>query len=415
MLKKEVSIKKFYFFAMAPTGSGISGSDRIFIELAREWSKSIPITIYTTQEGFDMVKRQKLSGKYLKLEKVERGKLPNNFFLKYFYKIYLGIKLGYSLPITDHRSLITFIYSSSDFWMDVFPAVILKIRFGEKVRWIATWYQTAPKPLRGFSEQKVTNNKHTKERVLTYKFPAFLYWLSQLIAKPLITKYAGKVVVNNEDEKKQFPEHTKRGDTKVLLGAVPLDQIKKFLTDHRPQITGHQFDAVFQGRFHPQKGVVELIDIWKKVVEKKPGAKLAMIGDGPLMEKVKSQITNYKLQNNVNLFGYLFDGPKKYSIFASSKLVVHPAFYDSGGMASAEAMAFGIPAIGFNLKAYGSYYPKGMLKIKTGNLDQFAQGIINMLEDDNLRKRVGLEAKKMIENNWSWKKRAQEVLKLINS
>src|SRR3989344_9476492 len=113
MLRNQARTKEFYFYALASTGQGLSGSDRIFIELAREWSKSIPITIYTTQEGFDMVKRQKLSGKYLKLEKVERGKLPNNFFLKYFYKIYLGIKLGYSLPITDHRSLITFIYSSS--------------------------------------------------------------------------------------------------------------------------------------------------------------------------------------------------------------------------------------------------------------------------------------------------------------
>ena len=51
-----------------------------------------------------------------------------------------------------------------------------------------------------------------------------------------------------------------------------------------------KYDAVFIGRFHPQKGVLELIDIWKRVVNKKPQAKLAMIGDGPLMKKVQLKI-----------------------------------------------------------------------------------------------------------------------------
>jgi len=158
---------------------------------------------------------------------------------------------------------------------------------------------------------------------------------------------------------------------------------------------------------------LELIDIWKRVVEKRPDAKLAMIGDGPLMTKVKLQITNYKLQKNVKLFGYVFDGPKKYKIFSQSKVVVHPAFYDSGGMAAGEAMAFGLPAVGFDLKAYKSYYPKGMVKVKIGDIDAFAKAVINFLEDENYRKRIGQEAKEMIWGEWGWEKRTREILQKI--
>ena len=247
----------------------------------------------------------------------------------------------------------------------------------------------------------------------TYKFPAFLYWFSQLISKPLITKYADKIIVNNEDEKKQFPENTKRGDTIVLLGAVPLDSIKEWKSGRGGVEVKKIYDSVFQGRFHPQKGVVELIDIWKKVVEKIPDAKLAMIGDGPLMNEVRQRITMNKLTNNIKLYGYVFDGPEKYKIFSQSKIVVHPAFYDSGGMASAEAMAFGIPAVGFDLKAYESYYPKGMIKVETGNSEAFINAIIKLLDKDKLRKKLGVEAKRMIAQNWSWDYRAKEVFEKV--
>ena len=161
---------QFYFFALAPTGEGISGSDRVFIELARRWSEKIPLTIYTTEEGIKMMQRQKLKGKLLKIIKVEKGKLPKNFFIRYLYKIFLAINLGLSLQITDHQSRITFIYSSSEFWMDSLPALIIKIRY-PKINWIAAWYQTAPNPLKGFIEQsskvKVQRTPLESPRLLT--------------------------------------------------------------------------------------------------------------------------------------------------------------------------------------------------------------------------------------------------------
>ena len=422
---------QFYFFALAPTGEGISGSDRIFIELARNWSEHTPVTIFTTEEGIKMVKRQKLKGRLLKVEKVEKGKLPVNFFFKYLYKIFLGINLGLSLQITNQRSQVTFIYSSSEFWMDSLPALILKIRH-PNIKWIAAWYQTAPNPFKGFEENstkvKVQRTPLESPRLLTgqggrrqsrYSLSALFYWLMQFPIKPLISKFADKIIVNNKQEKKQFPNYTKRGDTIVLIGAVPLKEIENWKTSASSSLKignlPKVYDAVFQGRFHPQKGVVELIDIWKKVVEKIPYAKLAMIGDGPLMNKVKLQISNYKLQNNIVLFGYLFDGEEKYKIFSQSKIVVHPAYYDSGGMAAAEAMAFGVACVGFNLKAYNSYYPEGMIKAKIGDLDSFAHKITELIDNPKLRKDLGDKAKAMIYKNYSWDARAKEILqKIIN-
>jgi glycosyltransferase involved in cell wall biosynthesis len=391
--------KIIYIFALAAQGSGISGSDRIFIEFAKRWAKKSSVKIYVDSEGREMCKRQNLQDRNIKYTIANIPQL--GFFLNYIQRIIAGIRLGLTLRLENSSN--TIIYSASEFWMDSLPCFILKLRFS-KVRWAASWYMTAPNPLVGFRE----GNRENK-----YRVSAFFYWLVQLPIKPIIARFADFVLINNEDERKQFPRHNRLGKAIVVIGAVNLTETEKYKKKFLklPQV----YDAVFQGRFHPQKGVVELIDIWKKVTVQKPNAKLVMIGDGPLMSEVKKKVKNLNLEKNIELLGYVFDGNKKYRTFAQSKVVVHPAFYDSGGMAAAEAMAFGLPCVGFNLLSYQSYYPYGMIKVKIGDLNAFAREILRLLNDKNVREKKGEEALEMIKKSWSWDVRAKEVLEKITA
>ncbi|HCB22829.1 hypothetical protein A3H81_01585 [Candidatus Daviesbacteria bacterium RIFCSPLOWO2_02_FULL_38_18] len=375
-----MGFKKIYIFALAAAGQGISGGDRIFIEFARRWSKEIPVTIYLWEQGFQMCQRQHLEISNVKflISEMESWKRLG-FIINYFARIIEGIRLGLTTKLENSKD--TIVYSASEFWMDSLPALILQLRFS-KIKWAAAWYQTAPSPLKGFSG-------------------ALPYWLVQLPIKPLINRFANFVLVNNDEEKKQFHNAV------VVLGAIDLQKIKIWKSKYKnlPKI----YDAVFQGRFHPQKGVLELIDIWKLVIAKKPDAKLVMIGDGPLMESVKLEVKKEKLENNIKLTGYLFDGKEKYRIFSQSKVVVHPAFYDSGGMASYEAMAFDLPCVGFNLSSYSSYYPKGMEKAPEGDLKLFADKILQLLVDKKLYGKVAGNAYQLVAN-MTWDKRARQIL-----
>ncbi len=52
----------FHFFALAAVGVGISGGDRIFIELARHWvKKGHQIHIYVWKDGAQIIKNWNLS------------------------------------------------------------------------------------------------------------------------------------------------------------------------------------------------------------------------------------------------------------------------------------------------------------------------------------------------------------------
>lgn len=392
--------KKIYIFALAALGRGISGSDRIFIEFSKIWSKDHMVTIYVWEEGYRMCQRQNLNELGIKCQvstMLSWSKL--GFLVNYFARIVEGVKIGLTIKVDNSKN--TIIYSASEFWMDSLPGLVLKLRYPQ-ITWAAAWYQTAPSPSQGFAESN---------RIKRYHLRAFLYWLMQLPIKPLIAKFADFVLVNNEEEKKQFPRHAIEKKAIVVLGAVDLKGIKswKFKFRNLPKI----YDAVFQGRFHPQKGVIELIEIWKYVVKKKPTAKLVMIGDGPLMKNVKFKIQNLKLEKNIILTGYLFDGEEKYRIFNQGKTVVHPAIFDSGGMSSMEAMAFGLPAVGFNLKSYEYYYPLGMIKVTYGSLEKFAQAILNLLSDNKLYNKMSREAIDLITEKMSWKYRSRQILNQV--
>jgi len=396
-----MEIKKIYIFALAAHGQGISGGDRIFIEFARRWSKYTEVNIWVCHEGYQLCQRQKLSAKNLNYFVSNFRSLRNlGFFINYLSRILKGIWIGLTINLDNPSE--TIVYSASEFWMDSLPAWVLKLRFS-KIKWVAAWYQTAPKPWLGFSEGRRENK---------YKFKAFFYWLAQLPIKPLIANFADYVLVNNIIEKKQFNRLDTKKRAIVVLGAVDLQAIENFKLTHKK--VEKKYDAVFQGRFHPQKGVLELIDIWKLVVNKEKNAKLIMVGDGPLMKDIQSKIKYLGLSQNIILTGYLFDGPEKYTIFSQSKLVLHPSFYDSGGMAAAEGMAFGIPCIGFDLNSYKSYYPQGMIKATIGNLEEFANIITSLLNDHVSRGRIGAEGMQMIKKNWSWDKRAEEIFNEIN-
>lgn len=383
---------------MSTYGIGLSGGDRIWIELAKRITKKYPSYIYLWEDGMTIAKREGLDNVEFVLWSAAKWK-KFGFFVNYLARIFISLLNAFTLRINNSPN--TIVYSASEFWQDSLPAIILKVRFPH-IKWLAAWYQTAPNPFVGYDEGK---------KMMRYRFKAFLYWLVQLPVKPLIRNFADIVIVNNENERKEYPALVKQNKVFVMLGAVDLNRINAYRLKHKKVKT--IYDSVFQGRFHPQKGVMELIDIWKIVVALKTDAKLAMIGDGPLMKAIKLKIKKLKLENNIKLFGYLFDGSQKYKIFSQSRTVLHPAFYDSGGMAAAEAMAFGIPAVGFNLKAYDSYYPKGMVKAKVGDIQDFAKKVLELLDNPNLRYKIGKEGLKMLDQNWSWQTRVENLIKFI--
>ena len=388
--------RRCYFLSVSYLESGLSGGDRILVEFLRFWGKAFQRYVVAAEDFFVLLKKERVN-----VEK-EIVLLPQK---KYDIDTITGrIIYVFERLIKDiqwQKKRYTYqkgdiVYSSSDFWPDFLPALLMKLR-NPKLIWIAGFYLFAPKP---WDKNSPYKGKHF--------IKGLLYYLTQLPAYFFIKRYADIVFVTSEPDRAKFVTKKRPSErVMVIQGFVCMHEIRPLLEKFRDE--PKEFDGCFMGRLHYQKGCLELLLIWKRVLEKKPNARLAIIGDGPLREEMEKRVKELGIEKNVKFFGTLL-GEEKYRVFARSRVMLHPATYDSGGMSMAEGMAFGLPGVSFDLEALKTYYPRGVIKTLCYDLDAFADNILRLLEDKSLYQHLSNEARKLIYTVWDNEKRSKELL-----
>jgi len=170
------------------------------------------------------------------------------------------------------------------------------------------------------------------------------------------------------------------------------------------------FDAIYFARLHPLKGLFDVPFIWKKVVENRPDAKLIVAGSWQSM-KYKYEFNNLckKLDicKNIEYVGFL---PKKtlYSYVKSAKLLVYPSYLDAFPLTVIEALACGIPIVAYDIVPIRlSFRTNSVIKVRSQEKSKFAEYIINILEDENLRKKLSRDAL-IFASRYNWNSAAKE-------
>lgn len=396
MVTKKPRKQKLLIIANNNFGTSQSGGDTIFLEFIKNWQSKLYITVFGSQETQNLLNRYKLTPSFIKTDNLNPRHQPtavNIIFhnLRRCFKGFIAYLSNYS-----QISSFTHCYTASDFPPDFFIGLINKT-LHPKTIWLSGQYLFAPHPNQINSPYK---NQPLK---------GWFYYLYQIISLSLARKFADVILVTSAPDVTKFPQKK----VIVVQGGVDITQSKRYLKSSKiiPMIK-RKYDAVYLGRLHPQKGVLELIDIWQIVTKSIPSAKLTIIGDGQLEPQIKSKIKTLKLQKNIQLLGFL-TGQQKYAIFKNSKIVVHPAIYDSGGMSAAEAMAWGLPGVSFDLESLETYYPQGIIKSPLGNFQQFSKNIISLLTNQKLYQKHSSLAIKLIQNTWDWQKRSEIIFQQI--
>jgi len=126
-------------------------------------------------------------------------------------------------------------------------------------------------------------------------FRGLIYYLAQLPTVLIAQKQADFVFVTSIPDRKIF-SGTK---SLVIQGGVYVPSVNT-LKQLKP-VSDRKYDALYIGRLHSQKGVLEMIDIWRKVVDVLPHAILSIIGDGELMDEMIAKIKQNNLSKNILL------------------------------------------------------------------------------------------------------------------
>jgi len=161
------------------------------------------------------------------------------------------------------------------------------------------------------------------------------------------------------------------------------------------------FEGIFVGRHKVEKGIFDLIEVWKKVVESLPHSRLAMVGfcDAATKEQINHKLRKYKLEQNVIIKGAL-DEKEKIRVIKSSKVFIHLGLIEPlvPVITVLEGLASGLPVVLYDQPSYKEHpeifnHPSFALAPR-GDYRAVAEGIISFLNmNGSLRDQVSQEAK----------------------
>lgn len=224
-----------------------------------------------------------------------------------------------------------------------------------------------------------------------------IFVLSDLTKKQIKNLYQKKAIV--------FSPGVEPG---LLTEKVDLSLLKKYKLSST-------FNILQVGQFNYEKNQLLTIDVFKKIKEKIPKAKLILIGDGELGGEIEKKIKAYQLKESIILTGRLpLNDPRLAAFYKRADVLVFPSLIQSWGLVPFEALAFGtIPLVSKECGAAKLIEKEKIGLVMKLRPDDYHQKLIYIYSHPQKVKQMAKKGKEYTKNNLTYEiyaKRIQEKI-----
>lgn len=176
------------------------------------------------------------------------------------------------------------------------------------------------------------------------------------------------------------------------------------------------------GRFVDKKAPYYTILAFKQALNKHPDAKLALAGDGPLLNTCTNLVQHLGIANNVHFLGVITPDQFKEELTNARAFVQHSVTAENGDMegtplAILESSSAGLPVISTNHAGI----PDVIINNETGllvdehDVEGMSINMIKILDDIELAKKLGANGKKRVQEFFSMQRNISKINELMNS
>lgn len=247
-----------------------------------------------------------------------------------------------------------------------------------------------------------------------YAAPSLSAYLKRVV--PQAVAQADVVAAISEETRRALIQHFQTPASKITIVPNGVSSYFQRITD--PLILGatrnkfHLQDpfVLSVGTLEPRKNHLGLIKAFHKARQQKKGPAMLAIagGKGWLYEETKQVIADLKLEKQVLFLGRVTD-LELVTLYSMASIFAFPSFSEGFGIPPLEAMACGTPVISSNTSSLPEVVGDAALLVDPHNIDQLADALIRLSEDEPLREELRQKGYKRAQQ-FTWEESARKML-----
>ena len=157
-----------------------------------------------------------------------------------------------------------------------------------------------------------------------------------------------------------------------------------------------EFDAVLLGRVHEHKGVFDAVPLWKLVRERRPEARLLVIGEGPHRAELMARFAAAGLSDAVHCSGPVSE-PEKVALVSRARVGLSLSREEGWGLSVNEFLAAGLPVVAMEVPVFRSVFPDQLDLVPQKDIPAAASRILHWLGHPEESRRRGVAGREFVQ------------------
>jgi len=405
--KKKHSVLRVFaiFFHPSASVTAMGGAERRFVETLKIFQGKDDLEITVLESGPSLLTKQKINcGRYL---------LSSGFQGKGWLSTYLGWVLWIVRACMKSFSLVghlkpNVVFVPNNTLPNLVSSYIVSFVF-QKPLCIVVHHIDSPFCKGNLNDQSV----YSCYRKIEYgKLVSLVKTLAFYSVLPIVKRAKSVITVSNFTGKALVDNGISASKLIVSGNAVDFNRIDAV----QPRYHKKVFDGVFVGRIAKEKGVFDLIDLWKDIVKVRKEAKLLIVGTGLELRAIKEEIFASGLEDNVFVRGQCNDA-ELYSLLKASKIFIFPSLFEGWGIAVAEALACGLPILTYDIPALREVFGKckSVFLVPVKDVESMASTVLRVFNGSSNKLAELSYCSKVYSKQFCWQKIAEKDLECLRA
>jgi glycosyltransferase involved in cell wall biosynthesis len=242
---------------------------------------------------------------------------------------------------------------------------------------------------------------------LTSRFVSYQVESKLLKASDIVMTVSSSVAQELMEEYKLSPE-------RIFIVGNGVDE--KFFHPEKEKNEGNNRYILFVGKIDREKGVFDLLECGRHLCKEMSNISFILAGQGKDFKTLKKEVIRVGLQEKFILLGQV-DKKKLVKLYQNATLFVFPSYHEGLPTVILEAMSCSLPIIATNVRGNRELISHGKngILIPSRDTKKMTETILALLNDDKMRQLLGKNARKTIEDNYTWNIISNRIFKIYES